>query len=120
MHDPHYFPEPNTFNPERFREKVDKLEGNVLHSLNGLDKDDPSAVVFGFGRRQVKARCPLKYLAYTDTGVPRICPGRYFVDANLWLMMSNILTVFDIGPPLDSSGKPQSIGEIKYTDGMTR
>ena len=60
MHDPHYFPEPNTFNPERFREKVERLEGNALHSLNGLDKDDPSAIVYGFGRRQIGFRYLLK------------------------------------------------------------
>ena len=50
----------------------------------------------------------------------RICPGRYFIDASLWLLMSNILAVFDIGPPLDSFGNPQRIGTIKYTDGLTR
>ena len=54
MHDPSYFSEPEAFNPERFREKVEKLEGNSLKVLNGLDKDDPSAIVFGFGRRCVK------------------------------------------------------------------
>ena len=50
----------------------------------------------------------------------RICPGRYFVDVSLWLMMANILSVFDIGPPLDAFGRPLPIGEIKYTDGVTR
>ena len=50
----------------------------------------------------------------------RICPGRYFADASLWLQMSNILAVFDIGPPLDEYGSPQMIGEVKYTSGVTR
>ena len=35
-------------------------------------------------------------------------------------MISNILAVFDIGPPLDGSGKPQNIGEVVYTSGATR
>ena len=34
--------------------------------------------------------------------------------------MSNVLAVFDIGPPLDTHGKPQVIGEVKYTSGITR
>lgn len=50
----------------------------------------------------------------------RICPGRYFVDASLWLTMSNILAVFDIGPPLDPSGQSQEIGPVQFTDGVTR
>ena len=35
-------------------------------------------------------------------------------------MMADILAVFDIGPPLDASGKPQTIGEIEFTSAATR
>ena len=66
-----------------------------------------------------------QYLMSFSRGLPiniwfRICPGRYFADASLWIMMSNILAMFDIGPPLDASGNPQVIGNIKFTDGLTR
>ena len=51
MHDSKYFSEPEEFKPERFRQKIAELQGNNLQVLSRLDKDDPSAVIFGFGRR---------------------------------------------------------------------
>jgi len=42
--------------------------------------------VFGFGRRA--------------------CPGKRFAEANIWLLMSNIIAVFSIEKALDDTGKP--------------
>ena len=64
-HDPKYFPDPNIFDPGRFREKVTKLKGNNLQVLNGLDNDDPSAIAFGFGRRSLLSRNAIFNNAYS-------------------------------------------------------
>jgi len=76
MHDERNYVDPNNFCPERFFDKDEKGE---LHAL------DPALAVFGFGRR--------------------ICPGRHFADASLWLAIASILCTFDILPDLDDGGR---------------
>ena len=50
MRDPRFFRDAEEFKPERFLHKV-KANNNVLESLNGFSLDDPSSIIFGFGRR---------------------------------------------------------------------
>lgn len=50
LNDERFFPESDDFRPERFRSKVEGMADNI-ESLNGQMFDDPSALVFGFGRR---------------------------------------------------------------------
>ncbi|KAI0332176.1 cytochrome P450 [Cubamyces sp. BRFM 1775] len=79
MHNPETYPEPDTFNPDRFIQNG-RLRDDVL---------DPASIIFGFGRR--------------------CCPGRHFADAMLYIIIATMLHVFDISPPLDEHGRPITI-----------
>ncbi|EJF63527.1 cytochrome P450 [Dichomitus squalens LYAD-421 SS1] len=87
LHDPEMYPQPERFIPERFL-KEGKLDPDIR---------DPATVAFGFGRR--------------------ICPGRYFAEAALFIQIARVLHVFDIGRPLDKHGEVIYI-EPKMKDGI--
>ncbi|RDX53515.1 cytochrome P450 [Lentinus brumalis] len=76
MHDPQTYPDPEQFIPERFL-KNGKIDPSVK---------DPQSVIFGYGRR--------------------ICPGRHFADASLFIYIASILHTLDISPPLNETGQP--------------
>ncbi|KAI1792474.1 cytochrome P450 [Ganoderma leucocontextum] len=79
MHDPAVYEDPYAFRPERFI-RDGKLDPSI---------QDPLAFVFGFGRR--------------------VCPGRHFAEASLFIHAASILHVFDITPALDTNGHPITI-----------
>ncbi|KAI0767394.1 cytochrome P450 [Fomes fomentarius] len=86
MHDPEVFADPDTFCPERY------MRDGVLDAT----VRDPAAFTFGFGRR--------------------VCPGRYFAEAAIFINVAAALHVFDITPPLDEHGSPITIVP-RVTDG---
>ncbi|RPD64515.1 CyP450 monooxygenase [Lentinus tigrinus ALCF2SS1-7] len=74
--DPAVYPDPERFDPERF------LKNGRLH----LEGRDPANFAFGFGRR--------------------VCPGRLFGEASLFILCASVLSAFSIGAPLDKDGSP--------------
>nr|ANC28040.1 cytochrome P450 [Polyporus umbellatus] len=73
------YQDPERFHPERF------LRNGQLN----CDVRDPASYVFGFGRR--------------------LCPGRHFAEAKLFITCASILHTFNISPPLDMEGRPTKL-----------
>lgn len=72
--DPNNYPDPETFNPDRFAFTSSDPRG--VPRFNS--PMDPHDFVFGFGRRR--------------------CPGQELADANIFIAMAMSLAVFDILP----------------------
>ncbi|KAI0371242.1 CyP450 monooxygenase [Pilatotrama ljubarskyi] len=81
------YPDPREFKPERY------LKDGKLNS----DIHVPTEFVFGYGRR--------------------ICPGRYFAEASLFLIVSSVLHTLSVSAPLDENGNPVKL-EGKMTSGV--
>jgi cytochrome P450 len=74
LHDPELYPDPETFKPERY-----------LNADGTQFRDDPAiSLAFGAGRR--------------------ICPGRHFVDATLFVVTASVLAVFNVTRAKDQHG----------------
>ncbi|RPD54282.1 cytochrome P450 [Lentinus tigrinus ALCF2SS1-7] len=83
--DPNVYPDPNEFKPERY----------LKDGRFDLGERDPSAFVFGYGRR--------------------VCPGRYFAEELLFTTIASILHCFDISGPHDKDGSQVKF-ELKFID----
>ena len=92
LHDPKAWPEPERFIPERFMGEGDK--GDLQH----LSPTEKLSSAFGYGRR--------------------FCPGRHMGDAQVWISIASILSVFDIRPALDDNGRPIEVKPKFTTLGM--
>ncbi|KAI9448684.1 cytochrome P450 [Lactarius psammicola] len=73
LHDPELYPDPETFNPDRFLDS------------DGTFRDDPMiSLAFGAGRR--------------------ICPGRHFAEATLFVVTASVLSVYNVTRAKDKNG----------------
>ena len=102
MHDPETYENPDEFRPERFIR-----DGRLDNSVR-----DPFDYVFGFGRRYATFTM---FPSRNAQPLRRICPGRHFADASLFLNIASVLHVFDIGPPVNEAGNPIET-EVKMSD----
>ena len=79
------------YQPERY------LKDGILNP----DVLDTDSIAFGFGRRLVYI---LSYIHLIFKYFSRICPGRHLSDNSLYSIVSCLLAVYDIKPPVDDQG----------------
>ena len=82
------------YKPERYL-KDGKLDPDVL---------SPESVAFGFGRRSVDPTYSATLYLIEHFPPGSICPGRHISDNTLYLIVSSLLSVYDIKPPVDDQG----------------
>lgn len=81
--DPRRFPDPDTFNPERYINHT----LSAAASANASDVSKRDHWSYGSGKR--------------------ICPGLHLAERNLWNLVSRIVHTFNIEPIIGADGKPQ-------------
>ena len=99
------FKDPMVFRPERYL-KDGKLNPDVR---------DPDCAAFGFGRRSVNTTYLPTYALINSS--PSICPGRHLANDSFFLIVSSLLAVYDITPPVDDQGNTLKL-KPEFTAGL--
>ncbi|KJA17691.1 hypothetical protein HYPSUDRAFT_146170 [Hypholoma sublateritium FD-334 SS-4] len=92
LNDPKLFPNPRHFDPGRFLGKHNTGDYQCILLTETLSS------AFGYGRR--------------------VCPGRQVGEAQVWISIACILSVFTIAPALDSAGLPIEVKPAFSSQGM--
>ena len=78
--------------PDKFNPErfMGRMDSEAAHQVDAI---------FGFGRR--------------------VCPGKAFAEANVWLLMANIVATMDIEKSIDEMGQPIT-PSTEYTGSLVR
>ena len=101
VHDAKHFNYPMKYQPERY------LKDGILNP----DVLDTDSIAFGFGRRLVYVSSDIHLIIKYFF---RICPGRHLADNSLYSIVSCLLAVYDIKPPVDDQGNITKL-EAEFT-----
>lgn len=85
LRDQSVYPNADVFNPERFLR-----DGQIAHNV-----PDPRAAFFGYGRR--------------------VCVGRHFADATLYIIVATTLACFDITKAVENGVEIEPSGKFSHT-----
>jgi len=85
-HDPAIYPDPMTFNPDRFLSPTGEIDGPV-------SQPDPHKIVFGFGRR--------------------VCPGQILAINSIFLNVVQSLAVFKISKPVQNGKTVEPVAKFQ-------
>lgn len=75
LHDETHYPDPFTFNPDRYFRPDGTFDSNVL---------DPCVAAFGYGRR--------------------VCPGQWMAQDSMWITIACTLAAFFLDKKKDEAG----------------
>lgn len=107
LHDETKFPRPQEFRPERFYHQTTRPGcGKEISELRRAVRH----VVFGFGRRYVLHTPSIEAsltIVFTLFSAGRLCPGKFYADAWLWIAITSILATVKISRP-DGQTVPQT------------
>ena len=103
--DEQVYPDAHKFKPDRFLNQ------------NGPETD-PKDFVFGFGRRQASAYFPQRHFFFW-LNFRRVCPGKAFADANVWIAAACIMAAFQ--PPVSRNERGEKVvPPAQFTSGFVR